>query len=128
MQSLTSLQAVISDYIYISCVRLALVFIVLFSVFVSGAADDTCDAQQEFNSPTGTLTSPNYPDDYPNYYDCQWLITIPEVNEKIRIRVKELDIEEAKNCKYDSLEVGRGEAGTAIDTIIHIHVAYTVCH
>ena len=107
---------------------LALVLIVLLFVFVSGAADDTCDAQQEFSSPTGTLTSPNHPDDYPNYYDCQWLITIPEVHEEIRIRVKELDIEEAQNCKYDSLEVGRGEAATAIDTIIHVHVAYTVCH
>ena len=87
--------------------NLALVLIVLFSVFVSGAADDTCDTQQEFNSPTGTSTSPNYPYDYPNYYDCQWLITIPEVNEQIRIRVKELDIEEADNCKHDSLEVSK---------------------
>ena len=62
MWILTWLQANIPDYVYIHCLTPALVFIVLFSVFVSGAADDDCDAQQEFNSPTGTLTSPNYPD------------------------------------------------------------------
>ncbi|XP_078598352.1 neuropilin-2-like [Branchiostoma floridae x Branchiostoma japonicum] len=28
--------------------------------------------------PGGTVTSPNYPDNYPNYATCHWTITVPE--------------------------------------------------
>ena len=52
---------------------------------------------------TGTVTSPNYPNDYPNNVYCEWTITVPE--EVILLTFNDLNIEFEEECYYDSLKV-----------------------
>ncbi|KAG1661332.1 Cubilin [Nymphon striatum] len=51
----------------------------------------------------GSLSSPNFPDQYPNGLLCDWLIRIhPE--EKIELTFTKFDIEDHSSCKFDYVE------------------------
>lgn len=52
----------------------------------------------------GTVTSPNYPGNYPTDVTCVWMIQVkaPKV---IELEFKSFDVEHSKKCKYDSLEI-----------------------
>ena len=78
-----------------------------------------------FTSPVGLLTSPSYPDVYPNDANCVYIISTTK-GTRINIRVVDMDIEyESDNydyyydnydyhqyggvtCKYDYLEIRDG--------------------
>ena len=85
----------------------------------------------DFTSPHGLLTSPNYPDVYPNDVDCIYIVSTTN-GTRINIRVVDLDIEyESYNydyyddyhqfggvtCMYDYLEIrdGTSEQSPLID-------------
>uniref|UniRef100_A0A3Q2PI92 Neuropilin 1 n=1 Tax=Fundulus heteroclitus TaxID=8078 RepID=A0A3Q2PI92_FUNHE len=54
------------------------------------------------------LTSPGYPTAYPPSQLCMWVITAPEVGQKILINFNpHFDLED-RDCKYDYLEVYNG--------------------
>jgi len=65
-----------------------------------------CDVTQ--TSSIGTLMSPNYPNGYPNNYNCVQSITVPMANS---IQLTFLDINlfysSSENCLYDWIEVGQ---------------------
>uniref|UniRef100_A0A8C6S403 Adhesion G-protein coupled receptor G6 n=1 Tax=Nannospalax galili TaxID=1026970 RepID=A0A8C6S403_NANGA len=63
------------------------------------------------SSPSGTFTSPCYPNDYPNTQACLWTIRAP-TGYIIQITFNDFDIEEAPNCIYDSLSLDNGESQT----------------
>ena len=44
------------------------------------------------NSSDGEILSPNYPDQYPNDSDCQWLITVDDGN-LITLTIADFDLE-----------------------------------
>ena len=87
-----------------------------------------------FTSPHGLLTSPNYPDVYPNDADCIYIVS-QTVGTRINIRVVDMDIEYESDhyfydnyyydyhqyggvtCKYDYLEIrdGTSEQSPLID-------------
>ena len=52
---------------------------------------------------TGTVSSPNYPNNYPSNSDCTWTITIPEGI--ILLSFTNLDVESNSGCTYDSVKV-----------------------
>ena len=58
-----------------------------------------------YHASTGTLDSPNYPNDYPNNYHCLWLITLPSEDERVGIHIVDFNIESHSTCKWDALEV-----------------------
>ena len=60
-----------------------------------------------FHQLTGTLDSPNYPNNYPNNYHCLWLITLPSEDERVGIHIVDLNVESHSTCKWDALEVGQ---------------------
>nr|XP_020010359.1 adhesion G-protein coupled receptor G6 [Castor canadensis] len=64
-----------------------------------------------FSSPSGTFTSPCYPNDYPNSQACMWTLRAP-TGYIIQITFNDFDIEEAPNCIYDSLSLDNGESQT----------------
>ena len=53
---------------------------------------------------SGNLTSPNYPDNYPNHAYCVWNISMP-VGETIGIHLKEFSVEYHYSCFWDAVEV-----------------------
>nr|XP_020142823.1 adhesion G-protein coupled receptor G6 isoform X4 [Microcebus murinus] len=61
------------------------------------------------SSPSGTFTSPCYPNDYPNSQACMWTLRAP-TGYIIQITFNDFDIEEAPNCIYDSLSLDNGES------------------
>lgn len=63
------------------------------------------------SSPSGTFTSPCYPNDYPNSQACLWTLRAP-TGYIIQITFNDFDIEEAPNCIYDSLSLENGESQT----------------
>ncbi|XP_044153913.1 complement C1s subcomponent [Bufo gargarizans] len=56
----------------------------------------------------GEITSPNYPEVYPNNAEKIWNILVPE-GYGIRLYFTHLDIEPSENCEYDSLQVLIGD-------------------
>ena len=52
----------------------------------------------------GVIKTPNYPD---NYYDnevCQWVIHAPD-NETVDLKFTEFEVEFARDCDFDYLEI-----------------------
>ncbi|XP_059183305.1 cubilin [Centropristis striata] len=60
------------------------------------------------NDPPGYITSPNYPQNYPQNMDCVWVITVPN-GEAVQIDFEdEFYIEPTSSCVYDYLELRDG--------------------
>ncbi|XP_059179030.1 cubilin-like isoform X2 [Physella acuta] len=65
----------------------------------------------DLNSPTGTITSPDYPESYAHNTDCIWTITVAQGN-SIIITFAEIDLENSYSCRYDYLMIREeGETG-----------------
>lgn len=56
-----------------------------------------------FSTPTGTLLSKNYPDNYPHNTECEWLITVQE-GQTVVITFEDFDVE-GGSCIYDYVAV-----------------------
>ncbi|XP_060950209.1 cubilin [Limanda limanda] len=64
------------------------------------------------NDPPGYISSPNYPQNYPQNIDCIWVITVPR--EAVQIDFQdEFYIEPTAQCMYDYLEVRDGSITNA---------------
>ncbi|NXS68916.1 CUZD1 protein, partial [Pandion haliaetus] len=57
--------------------------------------------------PNGTLTSPNYPERYPEFTYCVWHIQTPK-NSKINLRFQDFFLELNQNCQFDFIAVYDG--------------------
>ncbi|XP_077981827.1 cubilin-like [Glandiceps talaboti] len=85
---------------------------------------DSLDTQEEncagsdITEPEGSVTSPNYPDNYPNNADCVWIITLPDgyEDQRIQITFDDFDLE----YQEDYLILGSGD-----DIDENILAAYT---
>ncbi|XP_075714976.1 bone morphogenetic protein 1 [Rhinoderma darwinii] len=53
------------------------------------------------------ITSPNWPDTYPNKKVCTWLVTAT-AGHRVKLVVKELEMESHQECLYDHIEVYSG--------------------
>ncbi|OXU25209.1 hypothetical protein TSAR_008830 [Trichomalopsis sarcophagae] len=63
----------------------------------------------EITSPSGTITSPNYPDYYPGKKDCVWhFITTP--GHRIKLIFKVFDMEPHQECAYDHVAIYDGDS------------------
>ncbi|XP_060075561.1 cubilin-like [Ylistrum balloti] len=60
-----------------------------------------------FSTPMGTLTSANYPNNYPHNTECVWLITVvPSKN--IQLTFNDFILEGGSNCNFDYVKVFDG--------------------
>lgn len=71
-----------------------------FSPFIDNSCNKTID--RELN---GTLSSPGFPNDYPNNAYCVTLIRAPIVNHVVRVNVTFIELESSENCSFDSLTI-----------------------
>ncbi|XP_043916230.1 cubilin-like [Protopterus annectens] len=73
--------------------------------YISINASTVCGA--EYLEPTGVLTSPNYPNNYPNNRDCVYRIVV-ESNKQIRLNFTDFRLESGTNCQFDFVEIRDG--------------------
>ncbi|XP_064410135.1 cubilin [Latimeria chalumnae] len=60
------------------------------------------------SNPTGHISSPNYPNNYPHNIDCIWIIIVPN-GEAVRVDFEDrFYIERTSSCNYDYLELRDG--------------------
>lgn len=72
------------------------------------------------NDPPGYITSPNYPENYPQNTDCIWVVTVPN-GESVRIDFEdEFYIE--PSSRYDSVSL------TLKGTIGYFNLLAVVCY
>ena len=69
----------------------------------------TCACGESYNSTSGVITSPSYPNDYPNNADCIYTISLPS-GTVISLTTEMFDIEDDSECGYDSLEIRDGSS------------------
>ena len=55
-------------------------------------------------TPSGSIVSKNYPNDYPHNTDCEWLITVEE-GHSVDLTFIDFDVEGTTNCNYDYVAV-----------------------
>ncbi|XP_047414085.1 adhesion G-protein coupled receptor G6 isoform X4 [Sciurus carolinensis] len=91
--------------------RPLLLFLFLCILCVPHAVRGCANCRVVLSSPSGTFTSPCYPNDYPNSQACMWTLRAP-TGYIIQITFNDFDIEEAPNCIYDSLSLDNGESQT----------------
>lgn len=53
---------------------------------------------------SGSITSPNYPQEYGRNADCFWKITVSQ-GSKIQLVITDMDLEEHRKCRMDYIEV-----------------------
>uniref|UniRef100_A0A3B3QFP1 Metalloendopeptidase n=1 Tax=Paramormyrops kingsleyae TaxID=1676925 RepID=A0A3B3QFP1_9TELE len=66
------------------------------------------ECEHKIHSPSGTISSPNWPDKYPSRKECIWDITATPGH-----RVKIFEIEQHQECAYDHLEAFDGNSNKA---------------
>jgi cubilin len=57
--------------------------------------------------PSGVVSSPNYPNDYPNDAACTWEIAVEE-GKRIRLKFNYFHLEASVGCDKDYLEIYDG--------------------
>ncbi|XP_006834768.1 PREDICTED: G-protein coupled receptor 126 [Chrysochloris asiatica] len=88
-----------------------LYLLALCIISVPQSAWGCANCRIDLSNPSGTFTSPCYPNDYPNSQACMWTLRAP-TGYIIQIMFNDFDIEEAPNCIYDSLSLDNGESQT----------------
>ncbi|KAF8777573.1 Cubilin like protein [Argiope bruennichi] len=63
-------------------------------------------------TPTGRISSPNFPDVYENNLNCEWLIRIHPDN-RLKVTFQEFNLEPHSNCSFDYLEIYSGNSDSA---------------
>ncbi|XP_053305216.1 embryonic protein UVS.2-like [Spea bombifrons] len=76
------------------------------------ASYGTVQCGNTFHQPSGTFTSPGFPEDYLPLLECIWLITAPE-GFMITLRINQLNVEYSVYCRLDYLSVFDGDGPSA---------------
>uniref|UniRef100_A0AAY4DT21 Metalloendopeptidase n=1 Tax=Denticeps clupeoides TaxID=299321 RepID=A0AAY4DT21_9TELE len=70
------------------------------------------ECEHKIHSPSGTISSPNWPDKYPSRKECTWDITATP-GHRVKISFSEFEIEQHQECAYDHLEAFDGDSDKA---------------
>uniref|UniRef100_A0AAR2JDA1 Metalloendopeptidase n=1 Tax=Pygocentrus nattereri TaxID=42514 RepID=A0AAR2JDA1_PYGNA len=70
------------------------------------------ECEHTIHSPSGTISSPNWPDKYPSRKECTWDITATP-GHRVKITFSEFEIEQHQECAYDHLEAFDGDSDKA---------------
>ena len=58
---------------------------------------------------TKSLTSPNYPSDYPPSANCLWSLKRPSTSYAVRLTFNSFYLEASSSCSYDYVEIRDGD-------------------
>ena len=77
---------------------------------------DPCNGGARLVAESGSLQSPNYPEDYPRDAVCSWQIEVPE-GFQVVIQFQDIQLERSGNCiDYIEIRDGPNEQSTPIGT------------
>uniref|UniRef100_A0A3Q2TAZ9 Cubilin n=1 Tax=Fundulus heteroclitus TaxID=8078 RepID=A0A3Q2TAZ9_FUNHE len=77
-------------------------------VSINASTGTVCQKYKIFNSPTGTFTSPSYPNYYPNSRDCIFKIIV-QLNMQIMLNFTSFELEGSPpSCRFDFVEIRDG--------------------
>ncbi|KAM9302073.1 embryonic protein UVS.2-like [Gastrophryne carolinensis] len=62
---------------------------------------------------TGVFSSASYPSNYPNNYNCSWLIRLPITQNQIFLQFKAFDVQSSAGCTSDYIRVFDGPSRTS---------------
>lgn len=66
----------------------------------------------ELNAPSGEISSPDYPQEYPKNLNCTWhFVTTP--GHRLMLTFSSFQVEEHSQCKYDAVSIYDGGDSTA---------------
>ena len=66
----------------------------------------------QITTPETTITSPNYPNSYPNRQDCKTVIQFAQ-GQRVSVEFLNFDIESHNRCTWDWLEIRDGSTSSA---------------
>lgn len=69
--------------------------------------------KHEVRAPSGTVSSPNYPEYYPSRKDCVWQFTTTP-GHRIRLTFTEFELEPHQECEYDHVSLYDGNSEEAM--------------
>ena len=64
--------------------------------------------QHEIDTPSGEISSPNWPDFYPSRKDCVWHFTTVN-GQRIKIIFQNFELEQHQECTYDHIAIFDGD-------------------
>lgn len=64
-------------------------------------------------APSGVVRSPGFPDPYPPFRDCVWVLHATTDRHQVVLNVSMFDVENQTSCEYDFLEIRNGGDGTS---------------
>ncbi|XP_034274819.1 adhesion G-protein coupled receptor G6 isoform X3 [Pantherophis guttatus] len=86
-----------------------LFFLFILSLLcVQISAQECSECRMVLTNPTGSFTSPCFPNNYPNNQACKWTMRAPS-GYIIQITFVDFDIEEASGCAYDHVTLDTGD-------------------
>ncbi|XP_014245719.1 cubilin-like isoform X2 [Cimex lectularius] len=83
------------------------------AAYESIAEDSIC--RKTLITSVGSIVSPNYPQNYPNGYKCDWVIDVAE-GTRIRLIIHDFALENSESCRNDYLKIRNG--GTRYSPVI----------
>ncbi|XP_067595229.1 discoidin, CUB and LCCL domain-containing protein 2 isoform X2 [Pseudorca crassidens] len=86
---------------------LLLLLILLLLLEDAGAQQGDGCGHTVLGPESGTLTSINYPQTYPNSTVCEWEIRV-KMGERVRIKFGDFDIEDSDSCHFNYLRIYNG--------------------
>lgn len=80
-----------------------LILVILFrKLFYDSNCLSGCSAH--LTRPTGEISTPGYPNAYPDSTVCEWKIQV-DFNQSVELHIEKFYFEKSVNCEYDSLKV-----------------------
>ena len=81
----------------------------------------------KLSKPSGTFSTPNYPQNYPSGIECIWSIEV-EFGSKIELNITDFQLEAHDSCEFDFLAVhgGADESSTQLLKLCDSHTTNTV--
>ena len=79
------------------------------------------------NKPSGFLSTPNWPNAYPDGIECIWTIEV-ELGSKVQLTIAEYQMEGHSDCQYDYLKIhgGGDESSPVISKLCDSHTVNSV--
>lgn len=71
-----------------------------------------CDVT--FTATSGTISSPNYPNNYPTNQNCVWLVNVG-LGYKVTLSFEAFEMEVDNNCEFDYLQVNESTLNKIIE-------------
>lgn len=78
-----------------------------------------CPAQGEIKGSSGSITSPEFPKNYPNKASCRWRISVPP-RHRLIFTFTAFSLESVANCESEYVIIRNSDdAGVVLDTVMN---------